>query len=41
MCDLNFIYGIANGNALAARRFYAESYPNRTIPHHTFTSASY
>lgn len=35
MCDMHFIYGLANGNAREAMRIYAERYPNRVIPHHS------
>lgn len=38
MCDMHFFYGLANGNALAARRLYEERYPDRVIPHHTMFS---
>jgi len=32
MADMHFMYGCANGNALQARRLYAENFPNREIP---------
>lgn len=32
MCDMHFIYGVAEGNAAAARRIYEERYPNRLVP---------
>lgn len=35
MTDMHFEYGRANGNALEARRLYAERHPLRQIPHHT------
>lgn len=35
MADMHFIYGLANGSSLEARRLYAERYPQRVIPHHT------
>ncbi|EZA50289.1 hypothetical protein X777_11300 [Ooceraea biroi] len=35
LADIHFLYGRANGNALAAWRFYATAFPNRRLPHHT------
>jgi len=32
MADMHFMYGRANGNALEARRLYAQNFPNREIP---------
>lgn len=31
MANMHFLYGLANGNALKARRFYAERYPERHL----------
>jgi len=37
--DIVFVYGKADGNGRLAQRIYEETYPNRTIPHHsTFAS---
>lgn len=33
MCDMHFVYGLANGNAYEARRIYEDRFPNRAIPH--------
>lgn len=30
--DMHYYYGVAGGNALAARRLYSETFPNRRIP---------
>ena len=30
--DIVFFYGRANGNSAAARRMYAEAYPERRLP---------
>lgn len=30
--DMHYYYGVAGGNALAARRLYGEAFPNRRIP---------
>ncbi|XP_026828181.1 uncharacterized protein LOC113562592 [Ooceraea biroi] len=35
MADMHFMYGRANGSALAARRLYMEKFPNRRVPSHT------
>ncbi|EZA52910.1 hypothetical protein X777_07655 [Ooceraea biroi] len=32
--DMHFMYGSANGSALAARRLYMEKFPNRRVPSH-------
>lgn len=32
MADMHFVYGMAHGNARAARRMYQERYPNRPLP---------
>ena len=32
MCDMHFVYGVADGNAEAARRIYQERYPDRHVP---------
>ena len=38
MAQMHFMYGLANGNALEARRLYAERFPNRRVPcSETFT----
>lgn len=29
---MHFVYGLANGNALAAKRIYEQRYPNRVVP---------
>lgn len=34
MSDMVFMYGRANGNSLQARRFYAETFPDRQLPSH-------
>ena len=33
ICDMHFLFGLADGNSREARRIYAERYPNRVIPH--------
>lgn len=38
MAQMHFLYGLANGNSLEARRLYAERYPERRLPcSETFT----
>lgn len=38
MANMHFLYGLANGNALEARRLYAERYPENHLPcSQTFT----
>ncbi|XP_045466601.1 uncharacterized protein LOC123675297 [Harmonia axyridis] len=32
MTDMHFIYGLADGNSLKARRLYIERFPGRNIP---------
>lgn len=32
MANMHFLYGLANGNALEARRMYAQRYPNNRLP---------
>ncbi|KMQ83534.1 hypothetical protein RF55_19752 [Lasius niger] len=32
MTDMHFVYGLANGNSLQAKRLYSEQFPNRRIP---------
>lgn len=32
MANMHFLYGLTNGNALAARRLYAERYPDHRLP---------
>lgn len=32
MTQMHFLYGLANGNAMEARRLYQERYPNRALP---------
>lgn len=31
---MQFVYGLANGKSVPARRIYAERYHNGVIPHH-------
>lgn len=31
MANMHFLYGLANGNALEARRMYAQRYPNNRL----------
>lgn len=39
LADMHYTYGLADGNALRARRIYQERYPNRVIPDaRTFSS---
>jgi hypothetical protein len=38
MAHIHYVYGLADGNALRARRIYSERYPNRQLPNvRTFT----
>ena len=32
MADMHYIYGLADGNALKAKRLYMERFPNRIVP---------
>ncbi|EFN72812.1 hypothetical protein EAG_02637, partial [Camponotus floridanus] len=32
MTDMHFMYGLADGNSLRARRLYIERFPNRNVP---------
>nr|CAH7725929.1 unnamed protein product [Callosobruchus chinensis] len=32
MASMHFVYGLANGNTLRARKIYQERYPNGVLP---------
>lgn len=34
LADMHLCYGAANSNALAARRLYAQRFPQRVLPSH-------